>query len=306
MRDVITVDWWGRENGYKILVDFEQRSYIQDDFGRDNEWEKIFKQECVRDVCKDKKNTIILGPVNSRGFTSNRFNYTINGNKHDTSFHFLGKEGKVNRDILRSIADRYFCFRDECHNSMQEYFFHLQQKGMIPQNTMAVLMREEFSNRFRETIRDADYVETMSAHPTVPNIDETMGIVKDLKMKWGAKQVFVGTLYNETIREFCRVFGKENTFYVDRCRLDSYSDNSVSDLYSDNLSFADMQDHGEMMDDNRRWERTLTYLTELYICSKCNWFVAPRSSGGFVVPLLKKEEFADLYYFENTIKCEMK
>ena len=48
--------------------------------------------------------------------------------------------------------------------------------------------------------------------------------------------------------------------------------------------------------DNKRME---TYLTELYLLSRCEYFISGICGAGFIVPLLKDEPFKDVYYIED-------
>lgn len=44
---------------------------------------------------------------------------------------------------------------------------------------------------------------------------------------------------------------------------------------------------------------TDTYMIEMYILTKCNYFIVSQRGGGLWIPILEEDEFKDVYYFDN-------
>ncbi len=122
-----------------------------------------------------------------------------------------------------------------------------------------------------------------------------------MQKEWKCESIFVSSLYTPTIDLFKKEF--ESVKYIKRRRVNSYQNDAVDDLTScHGNSFYDKYTKAEGLNILLWRERTETYLKELYFLSKCSCFISGKSSGGFIVPLLRHDEFDHIMYLDNLNK----
>ncbi len=301
MRDILFVDSWANKNKFKIIIDFEPEVllFYDNNTSINNIWEFFFQQEpLLKDVLSDNGNTVVFSPINSRGVYDKPFNKKLTGSRTDTNFHFIsGENGKYYRDTLRKISQKYFCFKKSIVIDFDNKYELLCKKG-LSRNSVAVLMREEFSPEHLDTVTDEEHRNVLAYHPILPSVNEIIEMVSDYVKEWNVDSIFVATMYNETIRKFMDSFGERMVFFADRKRLDTYKLDSI-DVLNKGVPFGKFVQPGTDIDMDGLYEKDMAYMFELYSMSRSNYFISPKCGGGFIVPLLRDSEFNDIVYLEN-------
>ena len=299
MRDALFVAPLAKKYGYKVLIEYDSCGCRIDEEIPNNLWEQFFVQKpTIKDVLSDKNNTVVLGPINARGIYNKKFERCLIGNSNDKCYFYSGEKGDRYRDTLRHIGFEFLDLQPDVKNSFEEQFQKMNS-FFGNERVVGVLMREHFSEECLKYITNESHIKVLSYHPRVPNLDETIALLNKTMQEKNVKKVFVSTLYDETIKRFEEVFGNENIYSIDRKRLNSYCYSEVDDLYDYNANFDEIVSGKNHINDDLLYERSKTYLLELFLLSKCNIFVSPKVGGGFIVPLMRKTEFEDIFYLEQ-------
>ncbi len=301
MRDVLFIDYAAKKKGYKVIVDFASDGCLLNGEKVDNLWEAFFVQSpTLNEVIANKNNTIVVSPINSRGLSDKEFMMKLTGQDDDVVFFLPSVEGKKYREKLRKVAHRYLRINDRLkkeYDKEHEAF----QSVVAGKRVVGVLMREAFSDECLKYIKNKEHVKVLDYHPRVPGIDDVIDKIDQMIKQYEINTVFVASLYEETIQRFVEHFGKGNVYFINRKRINSYSLDDNDGYFSEKIPFDILSRTGGVgVNRQALFERTNTYLKELYLLSQCDYLLSPKCGGGFVAPLLREEEFDGIFYMEQS------
>lgn len=285
--------------GYKLLVDFEgSANYQQRNSWGINIWERYFKTPIrVCDAINAENIRTVTLRCDGFWFENKKLNEFLNGSQKDHSLKYIsGEEGIPYRILVRNSAKNFLAFNEAFIQSANKMYHNLFK--MKEESCVGVLMREHFSVDYKNSMEDKQHREVLMRHPTTTSVDEVIAEIQKKIEEWNPRYIFLATLYEETVSRFKKLFGDERVFCLERERLDSYKRNEAQFSVKDfNMSFDDMANRYELSSDNL--ERIDTYMLELFMLSKCDYFITPICSGGFWVPIIKSEEFKEIFYLDN-------
>lgn len=299
MRDILYIDSICSRTGFKALVEFDSDGCTLDDGVPVNLWEAFFSQApTVGTVLSDEKSTVVVSPINARGLYEVELMKRLHHNCSDYLFYGSGERGREYRETMRKIFAKYCVIRQDILVGYNQEYETLKTFSS-GKKILGVLMREEFSEEVLGQIDDEFHQNILSYHPRVPNVKNFIESTGRMAVENGITKIFVSSLYEKTLDAFREQFGAENVYYIKRKRLTSYKDHCNTDLYKDNVEYEDMFNGRVKLNEDILYERTYSYLMDLYLLSRCDSFLSPICGGGFIAPLLRETEYDCIKYMDQ-------
>lgn len=278
---------WAIRNGVIPIIDLEGKGvYEKGEVGEQNVWEYCFQQAMpIKEVIKQKNVYIsCLGPTLSDRRTCER----INGDKRDVSIHFVNRPAYY--EMTKAIGDSFLKLQPVLHNNVTEYVI----QNLRGYNTLGVALREEFSLVHDET--QNDNLQFYCNHPRVPNIKESISIVKKYFEEWKCEKIFLSTIYEESINEFTKVFGDKVIFLQRERQKLSEAKEFINDIWDNHGSNEKTNSYFKT---DEWYERTVTYIEEIYILVNCKNLIGAPSSVSALAATINGGEYNNMYFFED-------
>lgn len=205
---------------------------------------------------------------------------------------------RVNK--IRSITDPkdfhlYYKYGNEFFKPKKEL---MEEADKIYQSfgdgkILGVGMREEFS-LIRELRGTAGYrylEDTLSHHPIVPTVAESIKIVEQFMKETGCNRIYLSTMFSDVIEKFQEKFGTKAVVFCERerCVFEDFKKNPDSFI-------ASFEGDNE---ENKNLLLEKGYIIDSLLLTKCNSIIMAPSGQIKVVGMLKKDEFENMVFFEN-------
>lgn len=265
--------YFSKQNIIPIL-DIQPRFGIQDNLvekGKDSIWDHCFEQVITAEEAY-KQESVYVTPVCPAVFYFDRDCKKINGITGDFGIHLRMDEGWRNYyKRIKMYCSSWLHFKPIVIEYVRKNF---DSKVYKDDRILGVLLREEFSQEMYDIMSD-ECKRIMDHHPRVPNLSETIEIVKKYMKKWDCNKIFLATMQSESVLLFQKEFG-DQVFFCDRKRISA-------DLYRVNPS--DMSDC-EFRDKHFPINKDIQYTGEIIALSKCDCFIGAVSGGAIGAMIL--------------------
>ncbi len=279
---------WAIKKNCIPIIDLEPEVvYKRGDLGVNNIWEYCFEPPMpIKEVLKQKN--VYISNLGLYSIDREAC-YDINGNKKDMNIHL--KYDSMYYKKLNKISKNYL----KLNASLQEQVNEFIKVHFRDSRVLGVALREEFSLFSDVTRKDKDiafYVD----HPLVPDVEESIEIVKQMMEKWNCNKIFLSTMYEESVCRFQQVFGDKVIFLQrQRKQLRTFKDlakrvwnNSGDNEFSNNFFNSD-----------EFKEQTVSYIKEVYILSNCQCFIGAPSSIAALCPVISGGDYEHFLFFED-------
>ena len=278
---------WAMKNGVVPIIDLEGTGvYEREEVGVQNVWEYCFEQIIPIKEAIKQKNVYIscLGPRLSVKKTCLK----INGDKRDVSIHFVNRPEYY--EMTKAVGDNYLKLQPLLQNNITEYV----TQNLNGYNTLGVALREEFSLP-QDEIQNAN-LQVYCNHPRVPNIKESINIVKKYFEEWKCEKIFLSTMYEESINEFTKVFGDKVIFLPRERQKLSETKQFINAIWKNHGSNYKTISYFKT---DEFYERTVTYIEETYILAYCKNIIGAPSSVSALAATINGGEYNNIYFFED-------
>lgn len=278
---------WAIVNGVIPIIDLEGKGiYQKGEIGKQNVWEYCFEQVMpIKEVIKQKNVYIsCLGPTLSVGRTCER----INGDKRDASMHFVNRLEYYK--MKKTIGDGYLKLQPLLQNNVKEYIV----QNLRGYNVLGVALREEFS-LFSNGVKD-DNLNFYNNHANVPNVEESIKIVKKCFENWKCERIFLSTLYQESIEKFKEEFGDTVIFLPRNRRKLGEEMQLIKSIWNNHGTNEKVMSYYRTQE---FYECTCTYIEEIYILASCNNFIGAPSSVSSLAATLNGGKYNNITFFED-------
>lgn len=273
--------------GFIPIIDLEPTKVFED--GRLNEmnmWEKVFVQAMPLADVMNQDYVIVDMPGNL--MYSRKTAKIINGDRKKDRIYTRQKNWrKYYRNIHVHIKNAWK-IRPDVQRVCDAFFSHCFDGR---QKILGIMLREEFSEEYNSLLDGAE-AELYAKHPLGPNVQEIIGVVKALRDKWGFDKIFLATMYIESVKKFKNTFGDDVVFIERERRTMDYKNDSKrrkADATAEE-NYALYKSHMQFFIDE-----SLSYVYELILLSKCDFFVGAHCSGTASALAINGGKFEDIY-----------
>lgn len=278
---------WAIKNGVVPIIDLEGKGiYNNGKVGEQNVWEYCFDQPIPIKEALKQKNVYIscLGSTLSDGQTCKR----INSDKRDISIHFVNRPEYYKE--LKSIGDNYLKLTSRLNDDVKEYI----DQNLRGFNVLGVALREEFS-LFPNGIKD-DNLQFYHNHPKILNVKESINIVKKYFEEWECHKIFLSTMYEDSVEEFKDVFGDKVIFFPRKRERLYEAKQFINDIWENHGSNKKTNSYFRT---DEWYERTVTYMEEIYILANCENLIGAPSSVSALAAIINGGKYNNIYFFED-------
>ncbi len=285
---------WAERNHIIPIVDIEyEQVYVDGDLGVSNMWEMCFDQVCrIEDICK-KKN-VLIGPV-IRGKEDWKYLREtcdiINNNKEDPYIHAISDVYgyKEYYKKLNALSQNIWTVKPLILKEVDA----LRKELFYGKRVLGLSLREKF-NADKKSEKNGWKV--YSKHPASLPIEEICELLREYMEKWGFTHIFAATIFEGSIEKLKEEFG-DKVLYINRRRKrqdKEYLDKSEREwelLQSGKINeFAK-----NVSNEDENLERTVSYMKEVLLLSKCDYFIGAKSSGTIAACIMNGGKFEDMY-----------
>lgn len=283
---------WLKKRGYIPLIDIEYAySYKQGRLGEDNSWDICFKQPItVREAVKAPY--VLATGIGFSGKNDIKICNELNGDEMDHFIHTKKKDYRKYYAVAHKYAAPLWQIRDEIIEDCNCEIGHKIQGKRV----LGVFMRETFSKEMNMK-STAVTEEIYSRHPDLPTVRETIAVIKNELKDWNYDLIFLSTIFEETIILFQKEF-KEKVITLNRNRM-THREAEENVCFFEESDLKNYQTAKEM---NRISETSISYIKELYLLSKCDYFLGGPSSGTVAAVTLNGGKYDDIYILEDANK----
>lgn len=284
---------WALKKGFTPILDMEyQYSFCQGRIGEDNKWEYCFEQPIMASEAKNQKYAI----VGAKGLSDYHLKKTcmdINGDEEDTSIHIVEKDWRKYYANVNQYVRKCWIFKSEI---LVDFENEYMSRMRYAENVLGVFLREAFSAECYNNLTDSEK-EIYDRHPRVPDIETTIGIVKEYVKKWKCDCIFLSTLYQDSIYKFQTAFG-DMIITVERQRK-----KNIMDGWDSRPSF-DMTDEElyQKGQKNDLRKQLIPYAKEIIGLSKCDYLIAAKGSGASAALSLNGGKYKDIHILPDENK----
>lgn len=284
---------WAEKQGFIPLVDFEYDSdFLSGRLNCNNLWTEVFEQPVTIDDAI-KNGTVIAGTVNTvDGYDEATF-AQINGSCEDKMIMACdGASGKEYYAKWNAWAQKYWRIRANITEEFEQNYGWLFSGNY---RILGVMMREHFSKESREKIKNEEHMKILEIHPLLPSVEESLEYVKEYFEKWKCDYIFLGTIEEQTVKEFQKVFG-EKVVYIQRRR------NAINDSKEDvqkDVFEMNGEEIKEMFPFEQANECHRKYIMEIYGLSKCTFFAGAICSGTLAALVMNGGKYQDTFLFPD-------
>lgn len=278
---------YSRKKGALPLVYMECAVPQQFDpaFGR-NFWADVFEMPVsVQDALKDSSARTVL-KFGGRLQNDYHFLQVMNGDGLDYTIHILTNNWREYYSRWHEATADTWIFRKDLLSWCQNYYEN-NLKGHV---AIGVMMREQFSREWFDAVSSDQVKDIFRSHPSGPNVDEVIDLVRDFAQKNKADTIFLATQYVDTIRTFREKLPSCRICLIERKRK------TISEDIAQAKEFV--EDKKRLSTEDER-EQIVSYAKEVILLSKCNYFVAPHCSGTAAALVLNGGRYDDIKILED-------
>lgn len=241
------------DKGYHPIVDMKTHYYSMihncpEDEGKVNAWEMFFEQ--FSDISIEeayKSRNVTLGS----GFMS------------DNGSNFKGDVALSDEELQKwhNIDKKYMKFKD----SLLEQYKNEYDRLLADKRVIGFSIRDAY-------VKLSDFkMEVVGGHPVQPSVEFAIRDINRYLKKWNCDHVFISTESNQTLEIMKESFG-DKLLYIDRVRRDMNTENE------DEFRNATRQ----YFKNTTNQQRTVSYLKEVYLMSRCTCLLGGKSSSTIV------------------------
>lgn len=192
---------------------------------------------------------------------------SVNRNRPNDSMAFFLNEKK--RNYWQEVSKKYLRL-----DKKTEKYINNKEKEILGKN-----------NRILGVLcRGTDYVKLKPfRHPVQPTVEEVIEKAKEVMQKQNCNKIFLATEDEDIFKSFQKEFGSK-LIYNDQKRFKDTENKYLSEIHFDRKQDA--------------YLKGLEYLTTIVLLSRCNCFVAGRTSGTIGV-ILFNPQFNYMYLFDK-------
>lgn len=291
IRNFILIASWAEKNGWIPILDWEYGStYLEGKMGVDNFQELFFDSKIsIEDIVNG--HYAIAGTINKVDVYDNDNHFIKENIKspycrpddeysveyYKTFKYYLDKYFRLGPDIIR-----------ECN---EEYEFIINNS----KNTVAIMLRELFSEEGKEHYNGTEMENILKKHPTSISVDDAIEKADYYMKKWGCKYIFVSSMMQETKEKFQKRFD-DAVVFIDRVRLE-WSKPTAVPIYSSKETQINHKD--------TLIEKYRSYLKEIYLSSLCGYLLGAPSTGVTLALSINDGKYKDKYIFEEYTGVEV-
>ena len=286
---------WATNRGLIPIVDLEyQYSYLQGRLGENNVWECCFEQPISIKEVKSQDYVLVrgVGTVNS---ILEKTCCDINGKKNDRFIHVVEEDWRRYYANLNKYIKKCWVFKQEILDDFKSTYETQIRKA---KNILGVSLREGFSEERYNRLSDIEK-EIFDRHPRVPDIDETIEIVKRYMDIWKCDYIFLATIYQESVDRFLAEFG-DKVITVDRIRK-STTEWGTEQVRLD-MTEQEIYEKGKMIDHE---ELLIPYVKEIIGLSRCDYLVAAKGGGTAAALSINGGNYKDIHILADENKSSM-
>lgn len=246
------------EMNWDVVIDMKNYSNIYQQKQKDNSWDYFFEQPS-KITLKDayESKNVVLS---SEDIPQNRPNDSI-------EFFYDYKCRKIWHDLYT----KYFRYSIEVQRNIQQQEEKLFGE-MINEKVLGVLCRGTDYTKLRP-----------KNHPVQPSTIQMIEKIYEIKKEYRVDKIFLVTEDQEVLDKFKECFPKNELKYMDTKRFHSTKEEYLVRTMKSKKIDTKIQG--------------IDYLTQIVLLSKCNYFLAGRTSGSVGVAIIT-EGFEYEYYWD--------
>lgn len=268
MRNFILVASWAEKRGWIPVLDWEYGStYLAGRIGQDNLQDYLFEnQQSIKEILKN--NEVLVGTINHVDVYDKKSKFIYD----NMQSAYCMPDSTYEKEYFSCFSyylSRYFPIKRQLITECEELYKNILQNR---KETIAVMLREEFSKEGKKYVEGTPREKILKKHPTTLSTIEMVELVKQQMKRWNCTYIFVSTIMQETKEIFEREFG-DKVQMIDRHRQtwEGYKLN--------NEIKSNSEEEKKKFSKEAQIEQTKTYLQEIYIASKCGYIVGVPSTG---------------------------
>lgn len=281
--------------GFIPLMDFSyEYNFQQYNLGDENLWEYIFEQPItVKEALK--KNHVIVGDLGANEW-SDEMCLDINGAKDDCFIHAKQKDWRNYYAKVHPYVKKCWLLKQ---NILDDYIEKCGYKIRIADKILGVALREEFAS---DTNHSEEHLKMYNIHPSVPGVEETMGIVKEYMKKWNCNKIFLSAQCKESLDLFLDEFGEDRVIFLVRERMSVQEFSKMPrKLWEMNEKEFYEYSHRISVEEAIK-NTTIPYVEEVLGLSECDYFIGAKSSGTIAALSLNGGKYKDIYILPDKNK----
>lgn len=268
---------WAERKGMIPLLDFEL-GYDFETYrlGANNLWDAFFQQPVtVKEALE--KDWILVESLNSRGLRFHILDIKINHKWNDYALHMGKGNWREYYKTVRPYMNKVWRFHDHVFQNFDKIRKMSIGDG---ENVLGVLLREELSVEADQYMTNKKAKEIYAKHPKTIGIRQIVEILKKYLEEWKCDKIFVATQFQDSLDIIQDAFD-ERVVFIDRNRRYLKQLSHENSVWSQSgKEFWEYYSQEEMR--KCEYERAESYLCEIYILSKCQYFLASKCSGSTV------------------------
>ncbi len=278
---------YAKKEGLIPIIDWEcEEAYAAGRDGECNLWDYVFEQEITVDDAI-KSGCVMVETLGGDLCFDNKTCKEINGRRNDYRIHVTQEKWRSYYKKACSYAEQCWKLRPEiqewCNVFLDTYF-----KNEHP--VMGVMLRESFTEEGNSLYTGMDK-KVFKKHPLNPDIKDVISLAKEYKKKWKYKKIFLSAEFCESIDLFKAEF-ENDLIVIDKER------NTVNDIRKMEIPAFEIKQSAvyDTFNKNRQnsIDNILTYVYEVVILSKCDYFIGAHCGGAAAVLTLNNGMFRDI------------
>ena len=286
---------WAEKNHFIPVVDIEyEEDYMNGELGISNEWEFCFEQPCMTKDVARKKN-VLTGPLIKGTENWKYLRETcreINGDEHDLYIHAIDDPGQYKEYYkkLNSLSRDIWTLKPEILKDVELIW----KEDFEGKRVLGVSLREMFNgDEDKKSLQ-----KVVSKHPSSLKVEEICELIRKYMLKWNFSYIFAATYYEHSIEKLKEEFGSR-LLYLNRkrCRLDD--DLSMNEKVWESAQqgkITELKKYSEKMwGESGIREKTIDYMKEVILLSRCQYFIGAKSSGTIAACIMNNGEYEGLY-----------
>ena len=288
---------WALSKGFIPIMDMEYMySFRQGRIGEDNKWEYCFQQPInAKEV--DKQNYVIVRRVGLRkNSLLKRTCMDINGKEDDMYIHVTENDWRKYYANINKYVKKCWVFKQEILDDFEKEYGTQMRKA---QNILGVFLRENFSEDYYKYLSDTEK-KIYDNHPRVPDINTTIGIIKEYMQKWKCDYIFLSTVFQDSVERAREEFG-DKIITIDRLRYKNILDPVTSRPHFDATEEEIYQN--EIQHDYK--EMLVSYTKEIIGLSRCNYLIAAKGNGASAALSINGGKYKDIHILEDENESAM-
>lgn len=287
---------WAYGKGYIPIVDWEYlATYQENGIGEDNAWDYVFDQQMlVKEALK--KDWVLIWEIGIENAYRSQTCFEINKNMNDHKLHIVTQDWRIYYKKVNELISNSWIFLPQIVDAVDDYI----EKYFANNIYIGVSLQEDFSKDADALRKNEGAKELYSKHPQADGILTIIEKVKMLMEKWDCKNLFVATVYQDSVDIFKEEFG-ENVCFWDRKRrnLKSGTEN-IEKLFD--MSLEGMRKYYQESETSYK-EECIPYAQEVLVLSKCQYLIAMPCSGTIGALSLNGGKYKDIDILEDYNKA---